>query len=286
MRMSYFPGCSLAGSAREFDESLRAVAPRLGIELQEVPDWNCCGASAAHTLSPDLALALPARILAAAEAAGPSELLVPCAACYNRLAAARQEVMEHGAARQRVMELTGLSLKGTVKPVNILEALSNLPAGRLEELTVRPSGRKVACYYGCLLVRPHAVTCYDRPEDPESMDRLVEKAGGEPVRWSYKTECCGAGHSVPRPDIVANLGRHILEDAVRRGAEAVVVACPMCHANLDLRRPEIEAAAGRRLGIPVLYITQLLGLALGLDARSLGVHRHEVPLNWPVPGHA
>jgi heterodisulfide reductase subunit B len=264
----------MKGSAREYSESLLAVAVALGRELPEVPDWNCCGATAAHNLDHDLALALPARILAAAEKAGMDEVLVPCAACYSRLKTTRHELLEDETLRQRISVLIESDYHGSAKVLNIIEWLSAVPD--LESLVKKPFSRKVACYYGCLLVRPAGIVKFDRPEEPQSMDLLMKKLGAEPIDWAFKTECCGAGFSVSRTDLVARLSGLILEDAVVRGAEAIIVACPMCHLNLDMRRPNIEKLPGRKFNIPVIYITQALGLALGLPPKKLGLQRHKV----------
>ena len=282
MKTGFYPGCSMKGSAREYSESLLAVARALGRELPEIPDWNCCGATAAHNLDRDLALALPARILAAAEKAGMDEVLVPCAACYSRLSVTRHELLEDDALRQKISGLIETDYRGTVRVLNIIEWLAAVPD--LEKLVKAPFARRVACYYGCLLVRPAGVVRFDRPEEPQSMDRLMKKIGAEPLDWAFKTECCGAGFSVSRTDLVARLSGLILDDAVSRGAEAVIVACPMCHLNLDMRRPNIEKLAKKKFTIPVIYITQALGLALGLAAKELGLQRHKVAVKFSPSG--
>ncbi len=276
MKIGYYPGCSLLGSSREFDESVRAVAKVIGLDLVEVPDWNCCGASSAHVLDHTLSLALPARILAQAEQAGLTEVLAPCAACYNRLTSARAALEADPEEARKVAEVIEMPVTGKVKVVNILEVLDRFQEV-LKAKTVAPLGRKVACYYGCLLVRPPKVVNFDRPEDPMSMDRMAAAAGAEPVDWNYKTECCGAAFSVTRTEIVARMSGKIVANAVKHGAEAIVVACPMCHSNLDMRRPEINAQLGTEHKLPVLFITQALGLAMGLDPAALGLHRHMVP---------
>jgi heterodisulfide reductase subunit B2 len=287
VRIGYFPGCSLVGSSRDFGESVRAVARALAIDLVEVPDWACCGASSAHALRPILSVALPARILAQAAAAGLDEVLAPCAACYNRLVSTRHELEAHPPLREAVdaaLADTGLTsaLAGRVRVVNILELLDRVK-DQLAAAVRKPFARTVACYYGCLLVRPPRVVAFDRPEDPTSMDALVAAVGGRTVRWSFKTECCGAGLSLPRTSTVARLAGRIVKDATERKAEAIVVACPMCHSNLDLRRGPIEAAVGAKLGIPVLFLTQVVGLALGLSEKELGLHRHFVPVSLVEP---
>jgi heterodisulfide reductase subunit B2 len=283
MRIGYYPGCSLLGSSREFDESVRAVMTALGVELATVPDWNCCGASSAHTLNHDLSLALPARILAMAERDGITDMLAPCAACSNRLLAAHQEMAEHPETKARVETLIEMPYRGTVRVLNILEVLARVQ-DRIAPTV--PFAHKVASYYGCLLVRPAGVVKFDTVENPQSMDRLLAHVGATPVAWNFKTECCGAAFSVTRTDIVAKLSGKLLDDAVRHGAEAVVVACPMCHSNLDMRRSEINGYLGREVRTPVMFITQAIGLALGLEPAALGLQRHMVPVEFREPAAA
>jgi heterodisulfide reductase subunit B len=285
MKTGLYPGCSMKGSAREYSESLLAVARALGRELPEIPDWNCCGATAAHNLDRDLALALPARILAAAEKDGMDEVLVPCAACYSRLSMTRHELLQDEKLRQKISGLIETDYHGSARVLNIIEWLSAIPG--LESKIREPFAHRVACYYGCLLVRPAGILHFDRPEDPQSMDLLMKKLGADPLDWAFKTECCGAGFSVSRTDLVARLSGLILEDAVSRGAEAVIVACPMCHLNLDMRRPNIEKRAGKKYDIPVIYITQALGMALGIEAKTLGLQSHKVAVKFhAVPAAA
>lgn len=279
MKIGFYPGCSLEGSSREYNESLEAIAELLEFELAQVPDWNCCGASAAHNLNQLLALALPARTLALAERAGFDELLVPCSACYTRLALARHELLKDEQLRERVTDLIELDYVGSTKVLSVVELLTRF-APHIRTKIVQPFARRVACYYGCYLTRPGSVACCKRAEDPMELDDICKAAGASPVDWAFKVECCGAGLSVSRTDSVAELSARIMRDAADRGAEAVVVACPMCHTNLDLRRPAIEKVAGRKFDIPVLYISQVVGLALGLNERQLGLHRHHVPVKW------
>ncbi len=282
MKIGYFPGCSLSGSSREYDESVRAIAPRLGFELEEIPDWNCCGATAAHSTNHLLSLALPARSLALAEAAGMTEVMVPCSACYSRLIATRDALLKDVELRRQVSGIIEMEYKGSAKVLNVLEMLQKTPSNGLKDQIVRPLTFKVACYYGCYLVRPPKVVQFDRAEDPQSMDILMRALGAESIDWAFKTECCGAGFSVSRLDLVAKLSGKVMEDAAGRGAEAIIVACPMCHTNLDLRRGELEQAMGATYKMPVLYITQAIGLALGMDDRTLGLHRHNVPVSLPT----
>jgi len=277
MKLGYFPGCSLESSAREYKESLQAIAPLLDLELCEVADWNCCGATAAHSVNRKLALALPARTLALAERAGFDELLVPCSACFSRLAATRRDLLADESLRQEITSIIELDYVGSTKVVSVVDVLSRaLPTVRAK--TIAPFAHKVACYYGCYLTRPASLTTCVRPEDPQEMEAIAAAAGATPVDWAFKVECCGAALSVSRTATVAELAGRIVADAAERGAEALVVACPLCHTNLDLRRPAIERHRGASYALPVLYITQLVGLALGLAGRTLGLHRHHVPV--------
>ncbi len=279
MKIGLYPGCSLKGSSREYRESVIAIAEKAGIELTEVPDWNCCGATAAHNLNKELSLSLPLRILALAEQNGMDELLVPCAACYSRLGITAHEMKHDAALKEKVMGNIDLPYNGTVKVINIIQFVEKYLLDKLDETKKEDFKHKVACYYGCLLVRPNKILEFDRTENPNSMDRLMEKLGAEPIDWAYKTECCGAGHSITRTDIVAKLSGTIVKDAADRGAEAIVVACPMCHSNLDMRRPEINKFLGKKYDIPAIYISQAIGLALGIDKKTLGLQRHFTPYN-------
>ena len=283
MKLGFYPGCSLHGSSREYGESLRAIAPLLGLELEEVPDWNCCGASAAHSLNHKLAAALPARVLALAERAGLAELLVPCSACYSRLAATRHELRENEELRKEISSVIEMEYRGTTKVLSVLEVLGRSASNGLKDKIRTPFKRKVACYYGCYLTRPAKTAVCQRPEDPQEMDAIMKVLGAEPLDWAFKVECCGAGFSVSRLDLVAELSGRIVDDAAHRGAEAIIVACPLCQTNLDLRRGVIEKHRQQKYALPVLYLSQAVGLALGLEERELGLHRHEVPVRFVEP---
>lgn len=275
MKIGFYPGCSLTGSSREYNESVVAIAKVLEIELVEIIDWNCCGATAAHSMNEELSLSLPARIMALAEKQGLTDVVVPCAACYNRLKMTQHE-LEDDQKRSRIKEILDMSYQGNVKIINVLQLLQQYGIDNLKAKISQPFAHKVACYYGCLLVRPHAVLKFDRVEDPQSMDELIRAIGGSTMDWAFKTECCGGGFSVSRTDLVAKLSGNILKDAADRGAEAIIVACPMCQSNLDMRRGAINKVLNSQIDIPVIYITQAIGLALGIGAKELGLKRHFV----------
>lgn len=276
MKIGIYPGCSLTGSARDYNESVFALAEAFNMTPVEVPDWNCCGATAAHNLNKELSLALPARILALAEKSGIDELIVPCAACYSRLMVTKHELAKDPQLSNRISSVIDMNYKGSINIINVLEWINKYILPSLSEKIIDPFVHKVACYYGCLLVRPNKVLNYDRAEDPQSMDILMEKIGAIPVDFPFKTECCGAGLSVSRTDIVSKLSGKIIEDAEHRGAEFIMVACPMCHSNLDMRRPDINKYSNKDFKIPVLFITQAIGLAIGLSPQKVGLQRHFV----------
>jgi heterodisulfide reductase subunit B2 len=277
MKIGYYPGCSLEGSSKEYSTSLFAVAEKCGVTLEEIKDWSCCGASAAHNLNHDLAIALPARTLALAEKQGLTEIVVPCAACYSRLATSQREVTTNNFVLKKIESYLDLSFTGKAKLLTVIEFLQKYIFPVVDQYIVNKLNQKTACYYGCLLARPKEISTLKRTEDPMEMEEVMVKAGATPIEWAFKTECCGAGLSVPRTDIVARLSGKIIEDAADRGADSIIVACPMCHMNLDMRRPEIKKQLHKEINIPVLFITQALGLSMGISADKLGLNKHFVP---------
>ena len=278
--IGFYPGCSLKGSSSEYAQSVLAVAKAFDLELTEIKDWNCCGATAAHNMNKELALSLTARILALAEKQGMSEVVVPCAACYNRLSVTQHELNKDAALKQRVCDIIEMPVSGNLQILNVMQMIDKYVADRLEEKVMTPFGHKVACYYGCLLVRPHDILQFDRLEDPQSMDILMKRSGAQPIDWAFKTECCGAGFSVSRTDVVSKLSGNIVKDAADRGAEAIIVACPMCQSNLDMRRPQINEYLKEKVDIPVIYITQAIGLAVGLSPKEVGLQKHFVAVEF------
>jgi len=278
MEIGYFPGCALKAHATglEYGISTEAALGALGFTLKEVPDWNCCGASAGHMTNTALTRALNVRNLALAEAAGMSELLAPCPLCAKELALAHHEVKEHPDLLAASQEVAEMVYRCGSRPLTLIELLWNHRQLVRERAAAKLPDVKVACYYGCLHTRPPEVMNFDDTEQPTTMDELCRIMGLVPVEWTHKTECCGAGFTMSRPTVVARLTGRILAAARRAGAEAFVVACPMCHANLDMRQGEAAADAGlgEDFHMPVLYLAQVLGLALGLkpEALSLGTH--------------
>jgi heterodisulfide reductase subunit B len=247
-----------------------AVAAALGLELPEIPDWICCGSTAAHQSDPLLALALPARSLAAA---GGRTVAVCCAACYSRLKTANHEIARDEATRRKVAEVLGRDYDGRTPVRHLLEILArDVGLGAIAARALRPlKGLRVACYYGCLLARPPEVTGFDDAENPTVMDSLLAAAGAASVDWPHKTECCGASYSITDTPTVLALTREILSMARAAGADCIATACPLCQLNLDMRQADAEKQFGETYGLPVFYFTQLLGLAMGLAPKALGL---------------
>lgn len=276
MAYGYYPGCSLHATAKEYEISMRAVCKALDIELNEVEDWNCCGATPAHTTKEELGIALPYANIVNASKQGLNEIIAPCAACYNRLKSADYAVSHSGPIKDRMAEIIGEGALKDVKIFNVLELFNNIYGlDKLKGEVKRPlKDLKAACYYGCLLVRPHKVLQFDDEEDPRSMDDLLTALGASTVEWSCKTECCGGSHAIPRTEIVLELANTIFTSARRAGADCIAVACPLCHINLDMRQKQIKDVYGIDHQMPVFYITQLIGLSLGIPAGNLSTGTH------------
>lgn len=254
MKLAFYPGCSLEGMANDYARSIAAVFKQLDITLVEIDDWSCCGATAAHSLSETMAVVLPARNLAAAEKMG-LDIVSPCANCFNRLLFSKVMIQKKifdvpwtFTGRIQVHEMT----RFLARP-EMLE--------RIEDRVLKPlNDLKVVCYYGCQMVRPPRLTGFTDYENPMTLDRLATAAGAKVLDWSYKTTCCGASIGIGRRDIQESLTARLLEKARQTGAEAVVVSCPLCQANLDLMQR--DRASGH---LPVFYFTELLRLAFEVD---------------------
>ena len=274
MKYAYYPGCSAHSTARDMHESSLAVARVLGIELAEINGWTCCGATAAHQTDRQIAVSLPAANLVRAREMG-LDMVVSCAACYNRSKTANYEILSSPDVRQQVSEVLGKDYDGSVKVRHLVEVLlEDVGIENLQKIFTRSlKDLKVASYYGCYLVRPPEITKFDDPENPTFLDRLVRAMGGESLDWPCKVDCCGGALGLTRTDVVVKLSAAIIEMAEASGADCITVACPMCQSNLDLRQKDMEKATGKRFNMPILYITQLIGLCLGVSPKELGVDR-------------
>jgi heterodisulfide reductase subunit B2 len=274
VKYAYYPGCSAHSTARDMHQSCLAVAKKLGIELAEINGWTCCGATAAHQTDRALAASLAAANLVLAKEEG-RDMVVSCAACYNRSKTANYEMINSPSVREEVNNLLGQPYDGSVAVRHFIEVImKDIGPARLKKKVTHPlRGLKVACYYGCYLLRPPEFTGFDDPENPSILENLVEAMGGEPLEWPGKVDCCGGSHNLTRTEITVERSGEIIEMAKDAGADCIAVACPMCQTSLDLRQKDIEKAAGKKYGLPVLYVTQLLGLCLGIPPKELGLDR-------------
>jgi len=276
MNIGYYPGCALHGSSNDYEQSLRACLGALDVQLQEVKDWICCGATAAHSLNHKLSLALPARNLALAERDGFQQLFAPCPLCSMQLLKVQKAVKENG-VREELSQIIEADVRGDGQVLNLIQLFERVGLDRLKAAVKEPlKSITAACYYGCLLTRPPDVVHFDDFEQPRSMEAVLAVLGAKTVDWSYKTECCGAGMTMASEDTVLELAHKILSNAAEHGANCLVVACPMCHVNLDMKQAAVERRYGKKLDMVIYYLSDLVGLALGLSGEQLGVNRHFV----------
>ncbi len=269
--IAYFPGCSLHGTSMEYDLSTKAVFDQLGFPLHEPKGWGCCGTTPAHSTDPYLATLLPMKNIALMKEEGYDHITTPCPSCFLRMKVALKETQEREALKQKVaQELPALSYNGT-KVEHLLSTVTHqIGYPKVASKVVRPlKGLKVVCYYGCIITRPPKITEEKDYEYPTRMDRLMKVLGITSLDWSYKTRCCGVSLGITQLPIALELSRKILKNAKAVGADAIAVACPLCHVNLDARQKQIEEEFKESFNLPIIYFTQLMGLALGLEPKTL-----------------
>jgi heterodisulfide reductase subunit B len=271
MKVAYYPGCSLEGTAGDYAASIRGICAALGVELEEVPDWNCCGATAAHSIDHEASIGLCVRTLNLAARMPHRDLVVPCPMCFNRLRTAAW-TLEDGEADRYPDRLDGQ-----------LPEIRNLPdffagdelLGKVSAAVVTPlEGLKVVCYYGCMASRPPEITGEADFENPMQMDRILEALGATVIQWPYKTDCCGASQVLSQPHIVTRLVGRLLDMAGRCGAEAIAVSCQMCQANLDMVQRRVGNQWGRRIDLPILYFSELMGIACQVPGMKRCLKKH------------
>ncbi|MHC4120355.1 MAG: CoB--CoM heterodisulfide reductase iron-sulfur subunit B family protein [Planctomycetota bacterium] len=274
MKYAYYPGCSSEGSGAEYARASEAVLEALGVELEEIDDWVCCGATPAHATSHLLSIALPAISCAAAEKQS-LDILTCCACCHSRLKQVNQEVRDDPKLRAQISEIIEEDYQGSLNVLHITEVLARKVGLEAIKSQVRTplKGLKVACYYGCLMARMPEALLSDKSEYPMLLDNLMGALGAEPLDWPFKTECCGAALTLTQTKTVIKLSSAVLKMAKQSGADILTVACPLCQANLDMFQGEAEKLLGERFSIPVIYFVQLMGLAMDLDPKRLCLDR-------------
>ncbi len=277
MEIGYYPGCALHGTSNDYEASVRTCLAALKVRLRELDDWICCGATAAHSLNHELSVALPARNLALAERSGIADLLAPCPMCSMELIKAARTLRSDPESRKRISEVIELRLEGATCVLNLIEVFQKIGLDRIKSAVRHPLDEiRAACYYGCLLTRPADVVRFDDCEHPSSMETILAALGAKTVEWNYKTECCGAGMAMANEDTVLELSHKILTNAAAHGANCVVVACPMCHVNLDMKQEDIERRYSVHHQMMIYYLSDLVGMAIGLEEEALGIDRHFV----------
>ena len=278
MDIGYYPGCALHGSSDDYEASVRVWMKALGVELNELEDWICCGATAAHCINKKLSTALPARNLGIAEKQNLKSLFAPCPMCSMELTKANEAIKADAELRKEMSEIVETPVTGSVDVVNLIQVFQAVGYDAIaERVTRKLENFKPACYYGCLLTRPPKILKFDDPEDPTSMEELLQKLGAEPVDWNCKTVCCGGGLTLSDEAGVAAMVYRVLQNAIDSGANCVVVACPMCQINLDMRQADAKKL-GLTQDVPIFYLSDLVGLAVGCQAKDLDVERRFVAI--------
>ncbi len=277
MQVTYYPGCSLQGSAIDYAESILEVCAALDIRLEEIPDWNCCGATAAHSINHRASIELPGRTLNLAAALPHKDMLIPCPMCFNRLKKAAKTLQENNSQDYDIQ------LQESVPQIWDLAnffATQKMLKATAKQVVNPLTGLKVVCYYGCMASRPPDITGATDVEDPQALDRIVDNLGATPLPWPFKTDCCGASQVLSRLDIVSQLVGKLYHMAQRVGARAIVVSCQMCQANLDMYQQKIGADWDKQFSIPIYYFTELIGLACDLTGVKQWLSRH---ITNPLP---
>ncbi|MGD0826490.1 MAG: CoB--CoM heterodisulfide reductase iron-sulfur subunit B family protein [Desulfobaccales bacterium] len=278
MKVSYYPGCSLEATGKPYNDSTQEVCRALGVELLEVPDWACCGSSPALKMNELLSAALSGVNLALLEKQEPADVVAPCPFCYRRLLSAQDDMARDPELKKQVQEAIEADLAGSLQIHNLVSFLrGKVGLAAITARLIKPlAGLKVVPFYGCYMVKPKQVTHCEDPEDPTALDEILAALGAEVLDWDFKTECCGAGLSLSKTEKVVELSGRLVREAAYRGADAIVVACQLCQANLDMRQGQIGKQDKKEYNLPIIYFTQLMGLALGLAPTALGLNHHLV----------
>ncbi|MGB9803266.1 CoB--CoM heterodisulfide reductase iron-sulfur subunit B family protein [Desulfofundulus sp.] len=278
MRIPYFPGCTLHSKAKGLDDSTRGSLAALGVELNELSQWTCCGTVFPLAQDNYIGMVAAARILANAAREGGGKLVTVCSFCYHVLKRVNNVIKNNLEARRKLNDYLEENYTGDIRPVHPLEICKeDVGFDTIRNKVTRSlDGLKVACYYGCMLVRPASEMNFDDPENPTIMEELVSALGAEVIEYPNKTTCCGSYQILHDNALVMQKVEEILQSATNRGAEAIVTSCPLCQFNLDWFQKKILQKKNSFKTIPVLYFTQLLGLALELPQEKLGLEQHYV----------
>lgn len=279
MEYTYYPGCSLGATAKAYDSSTKAVAEKLGIKFKELEDWNCCGATAYMSVNEFLSFGISGRNLALAEKSG-KDVVCPCSGCYTTLKKTATYVNTYPKLKDEINEVlstSNLKYNGTIRVRHLLDVIYNdigIPAIK-NKVTKPLEGLKVACYYGCQIVRPECT--FDNPELPTSMDEIVKALGATPIYFQMKTRCCGGSLMGTKEHLALRLVKNLLLNAYQNGADIMITVCPLCQINIDAYQHKVKKEFDVKFDMPILYFTQLMGLAMGLPKKALGIKTLIVP---------
>ena len=283
MDLAYYPGCSLYQSAKLYNHQTKLVFGMLDLHLKEIEDWSCCGATSAGKINDFMAVALPARNLGIAESTGFAELVIPCSACYSRTLVAQKQLEDFPLLKNEINIELSRKVKGKIKVSSTLDVLKKAITDTKFALVSlqKLEGYKPACYYGCMYTRPRHIfpekdagPGSESTSKPHFMDDLLAAAGAENVEFPLKTACCGGAHTLSDSDTSTKLVLNILKTAKMAGADVIATECPTCHSGLEMHQIRAEKTLGEKVDIKILYFTQLLGMALGLKAKKVGVHEN------------
>ena len=288
-KVAYYPGCSLEGTGHAYDRSTRVLGKALGLDLVEVPNWNCCGAMEAKNIDPKVQTYLSARIMAlTANEMGMDVVMAPCNGCYHNLKKAEYDLAHDEASREVVGKLADKAGEtayraGQVETIHALDWIKSAigEQGLRERIRGGLKGLRVANYYGCMYSRPRhsfpekdAGAGSESTSKPHFMDDLLAAAGAENVEFALKTACCGGAHTLSDSDMSTRLVLNILQAAEAAGAEVIATECPTCHSGLEMHQVRAEKRFGKKTQVKIIYFTQLLGIALGLSPRKVGLQEN------------
>jgi heterodisulfide reductase subunit B len=276
---AYYPGCSLESLAKDYHLSTKEVARTLDLELKEIEDWNCCGATAYFPVDELLAYTLVARNLAIAEQTGLDDFVAPCSACFKNAYYTNASLKKDPDLADHInfaLEEDNLHVEGRLKVRHLIEVImGDVGPEKIKNKALHPlKGLRVAPYYGCQLLRPRKD--HEDVENPRYFEELLTAIGAEPVEYASKTRCCGGSLIITNRRAALEMVRILLKDAIDHGADVIATTCPMCNVNLEVYQNQVNREFGTQYSIPVMYFTQLMGMSFGITSRRLGIAKRPV----------
>jgi len=276
MKLSYYPGCTAHSTAIEYEKSIKAVFDILGVETEEIEDWNCCGSGPTKNISEDLVINLSARNIKIAEEVG-KDLLVPCAGCFSSLKKSEWSLKDPK-KKPQIESILDFKYKGSIKIKYILDIFREIGVKTIKERVTKPLTHiNAVCYYGCAILRPSEVVEFDNPENPRIMDEIMKAVGVNVLEWPCRVDCCGGDAALTNPILASKLINKLISYAKEAGADCIITSCGLCQANIDTKQNLEEP-------LPVLYFTELIGEAFGLEGTSKWFSKHIIDPSQLVKG--